>query len=381
MRKSLPARCRGTLPSQVTEKARDSDNYANWETRQQVLDAIPQAGRIVSAAVVERWCRQGILPHGTQAWRAGHPGSVTLFPPGTSRAAFAAANIYQLTRNPEIIAWRLWRHGFPVEEAMWRSMLENNARRFDRLIVSFLRHVSDPDGTAMSLRGKRELDRLRVDRTESVFFRRLRKRLGQDFSLFVDGLVGVTRGEFQGWSSAGGPLPEDLKDSKRKRTEGERERIAMAKALTIPHKTRAFDASYSQKDAIATALEIVSRRVGGASLSEFVTRTSADELLQVRNEWRALVLAVLAVTSSSHGSGQVAFTGTSYSSRLAEPGLPAEEAPFLLALLVLRAEPGFRDGVSAIIAGLRGLASSEAASEHLSNWDPALYSILLEKID
>lgn len=380
MRKSLPARRRGALPSQGTDNEHDSGLHANWETRQHVLDAIPKAGRLVSTAVVERWCRLGVLPHGRQAWRAGQAGSVTLFPPGTSRAAFAAANIYQSTRSPDVIAWRLWRHGFPVEEALWRSMLETNARRFDWLVQRLLKRVSDPDGEAMSLRGKRQLDQLRRDRTQSVFFRRLRKRLGPDFSLFVDGLVAVARGQFRGWSSAGGPLPEDLKDRKRQRTEGERERIAMAKALAIPHKTRAFEVSYSDKDSIATALEIVSRRLGGASLSEFVERTSTDELLQSRNEWRALILMVLAVMNSARSSGQVAFAGTTNSSRLAPPGLPAEEAPFLISLLVLRAEPGFLNGVSEIIASLRQQASSEEGREHLSHWDPALYSILFEKI-
>ena len=381
MPKRLPARRPGTLPTQVTENAETPGIHIGWETKADVMAAIPRMGRTPSESTVEKWSRLGVLPRSAQTWRRGQPGSVALYPPGTGAAVLAAANVYQSTRNPREIAWVLWRHGFPVQEIMWRSILESHARQFDKLVRRFLKRISDPDGEAMSIDGERLLARTKFARTRDTFFRRARKRLGPDFELFWELLVVILRGNFERWSPMAPPDvgPDDklVPKQDRVKSEGEIERIAMAKGLGLPFRGKEINLRHSESDDLAEALSLVSRRLGGNPLTEVLASFPGAEIVQARNEWRALQVLSLVSVSTLSARKLAKQMGLEAFIPFASARQSKREAPLLLGLLALKQEAGIQDQINEIVAALRQIKASSSEVDLLRNFDPALYEILI----
>lgn len=96
-----------------------------WITGAEFRDALANAGSSATAEQVERWRREGLLPHPRQIGHGRGKGSHTEVPFASVAQVQEIVQLYAIRRKRDWVGWQLWLRGFGVAERYWREPLEN----------------------------------------------------------------------------------------------------------------------------------------------------------------------------------------------------------------------------------------------------------------
>lgn len=96
-----------------------------WITGAEFRDALAEAGSSVSADKIERWRREGLLPHPKQVGRGRGRGSHVEVPSASVAQAQEIVRLYAECRKRGWVGWQLWLRGFDVAERYWREPLQS----------------------------------------------------------------------------------------------------------------------------------------------------------------------------------------------------------------------------------------------------------------
>jgi hypothetical protein len=95
-----------------------------WITGDEFYAALGNAGSLVTLDQIERWRREGLLPHPRQVGHGRGKGSHSEVPQGSVAQAQQIARLYAIRRKRNWVGWQLWLDGFDVAERYWREPME-----------------------------------------------------------------------------------------------------------------------------------------------------------------------------------------------------------------------------------------------------------------
>ncbi len=285
-----------------------------------------ESGLKVSKTQLARWHRAGLIPLPVGRRFLGRPrGSVTVYPPGTGRQLLELLRIHSKERRLPFVAWRLWWARYDVS-------LPKRIRPFlDRVLSAWEKAASSarPTGSAK---------RLGTARLAETALRKARKRVGsRRFPEFLETVLKVVSGEFEGWSQA------DESALFEKGLGLRRARIDRVSGLP----------PWLQGDA-AEALGSLSSLLQPDQLRNALNSATDQDLLAARDELRSvlsLFRSVALIAEAVFGRGAFGFAVF----RDLDAAKPPSQAFFMLIWLVLRKRPPFADGL-----------------ELLTQWEPTL---------
>lgn len=96
-----------------------------WITGAEFRDALAKAVSSATAEQVERWRREGLLPHPRQVGHGRGKGSHTEVPFASVAQVQEIVRLYAIRRKRDWVGWQLWLRGFDVAGRYWREPLEN----------------------------------------------------------------------------------------------------------------------------------------------------------------------------------------------------------------------------------------------------------------
>lgn len=96
-----------------------------WITSAEFRDALAKAGSSATAQQVERWRREGLLPHPRQIGHGRGKGSHAEVQFVSVAQVQEIVRLYAIRRKRDWVGWQLWLRGFDVAERYWREPLEN----------------------------------------------------------------------------------------------------------------------------------------------------------------------------------------------------------------------------------------------------------------
>lgn len=96
-----------------------------WITGDDFRDALAKTGSSVTLDQIERWRREGLLPHPRQVGHGRGKGSHIEVPHASVAQAREIASLYAIRRKRDWVGWQLWLRGFDVAERYWREPLTN----------------------------------------------------------------------------------------------------------------------------------------------------------------------------------------------------------------------------------------------------------------
>ena len=88
-------------------------------------DALVKSGTCATASQVERWRREGLLPHPRQIGHGRGKGSHVVVPSSSVAQVQELVRLYAIRRKRKWVGWQLWLRGFVVAERYWREPLES----------------------------------------------------------------------------------------------------------------------------------------------------------------------------------------------------------------------------------------------------------------
>lgn len=154
----------------------------DYETTADLIAAAEAKSLSVTPRKIARWQSEGLLPRPRQIYPPGEPGSVTIFPTGTSGQLIALIIISIAHRKAVDRGWYLWRLGFDVHRKYGEDVLRRAAIEKDK----FLKTIADKseagfDGQkGISDDAHEKLDKLVRKEVHHPLAGPLKRKLGED---------------------------------------------------------------------------------------------------------------------------------------------------------------------------------------------------------
>jgi hypothetical protein len=124
----------------------------SYITGNEFCDALTKVGSSVSVDQIERWRREGLLPHPKQVGHGRGNGSHVEVPNASVAQAQEITRLYAIRRKRDWVGWQLWLRGFDVAERYWheplgiaRNAILDTRRAAQRYERSALAAKIDPD--------------------------------------------------------------------------------------------------------------------------------------------------------------------------------------------------------------------------------------------
>ena len=339
------------------------------ETASSVLDQAKAANFTVNRDQLNRWHLEGLIPRPEQCWTEGVPGSETIYPLGTGDQLVALCRIRQELRKSKDIGWRLWWLGFDVNQELWKERLQAEAQSFNKTAPCLVKLIQSDEIENSGFSFASIIKNLRV---RNMVFRQLRKRVGEKgFDFFMGFMADILSGEFTGWTGS-----FDQAD-----TDNQLETIIMDKALGFAEARKKLPPNnqpWLDSD-IEKAFDLLASRLGEVCLSEVLKSCSDKQILQTRNELRALLhLAIRASASPDpkHRNNRFGLKMLASFERMAGPRV---HRTIILFLLALKEDSVFENNLEIFLASLRNNWLSDVTHTQLEAYklvDPAIIEFL-----
>lgn len=210
-------------------------------------------------------------------------------------------------------------------------------------------------------------EKFHVMRTKNFLFRQLRKRLGRSqLSGFLGLVTQILQGDFQKWSVFPADDPDKLID---------RAMVDKAFGLNRATNEKQLRKAPAMHEDIESALDLLSARLGGANLSEVLNAHSDVQIIEARNQLRAILFAAKGI-----GSNPMQGFGLTVFAKFAELTASLTQTTFLLYLLVLKEDKAFALNLSTFLNAIRNEIPADYQQEHiiayLRSQDPAIASFV-----
>ena len=232
------------------------------ETKEYLLAMAKSRGYNVSSDQLNRWHRAGLLPRPRQIL-LGRRGSKTVYPNGSAEQVIEICRIHEKERRLAYVGWQLWWKGFEVNLRAIRDFIQRSAKAGDEDRRKYYRLDSETV--------KQEIEASGEARFENKVIRRARKRIGkQRLPHFLETLLAVGTGQYskESW-------------------EAQSDQMDLEKALGLEN---------AREQRIGTIgpwlsgeqLNDISEIFGELNFSATLSDATDDELIQARDEFRAL---------------------------------------------------------------------------------------------
>jgi len=232
------------------------------EDKKNILAMAKSRGYNVSSDQLNRWHRVGLLPRPRQVL-LGRRGSKTVYPDGSADQVIEICRIHEKERRLAYVAWQLWWNGFEVKLGTVRDFIQRSAKTIDEGRRKYYWLNSETV--------KREIEASGEARFENKVIRKARKRIGKSrLPSFLETMLAVATGQYSKESS-----------------EAQSDQMDLEKALGLEN---------AREQRIGTIgpwlsgeqLNDISEIFGKLNFSAILSDTTDDELIQARDEFRAV---------------------------------------------------------------------------------------------
>jgi hypothetical protein len=97
-----------------------AESVAYTESADEIVAKASAEGIAISKDNLRDWHRDRLIPKPKQHY-PGDGGSVSIYPPGTTRQAIACATLMASLHSVNKVGWALWVRGFPVDRNLWHA--------------------------------------------------------------------------------------------------------------------------------------------------------------------------------------------------------------------------------------------------------------------
>lgn len=307
------------------------DGHEAWEPRAALLEAAVSAGFKLSESQLGRLHRAGVLPGPRVRMLGRGKGTVSEFPPGTSKRLLRVLAFQAKERNLSVVAWRMWWEDGGALPAAVRARLARIAEDGDRLRnESAGLIIREEDGDNEAAQGLEEIDRAMESGRLSGVMGAVRRSAGrQGISTLGRILLEVMAGRFETYGDdIEDPAVEDQSEYNEKAALVDR-----ALGSPIPDRLTSLDQQrFQSSEAVFTH---ISKAFSERSLSSYlqVEDEAIDRARAEISGFLALVAAAGPLIRRLKGASAIGSAVVIKALDLRDPG---EQALAVLGWLVLR---------------------------------------------
>ena len=309
--------------------------FTGWEPREDLLRGAHDAGFGLSGPQLGRLHRAGLIPAPKIRSLGRGRGTVSEFPPGSTRRLLRVLQLREDTRSLGELGWRLWWEDGCAPPPAVRALLGEQASAWEHQRAEFGALLAGEDAGELAAIARMEsiyrgLEDGRVDGPLGP----MRRRTGRSaFASVVRVFAEILTGRFQGFTDVDGPASDGTPAP-----ESTAQLVEVALGINRARRDRLANTAPWFQGRVETDLLALSRTLGRVAIVPYAECSEA-ELDAARTELRAFLATIAAIVPVFEQLFGANAFGLATIGRALQIDDPSTQALSLLGWLVMREDP------------------------------------------
>jgi hypothetical protein len=308
---------------------------AGWERREDLLHGAHDAGFELSGPQLGRLHRAGLIPAPRTRSLGRGKGTVSEFPPGSTRRLMRVLQLRERARSLGELGWRLWWEDGGSPPPAVRALLSEQASTWECQRADFGALLAGEDAGEPAAIARMEaiyhgLEDSRIDGPLGP----MRRRTGRGaFASVMRVFAEILTGRFQGFTDADAPASDGTPAP-----ESTAQLVEVALGINRARTDRLANTAPWFQGAIETDLLALSQMLGRATIAPYA-ESHATELNAARTELCAFLATIAAIVPVFEQLFGASAFGLATIGRALQIDDPSTQALSLLGWLVMREDP------------------------------------------